>query len=223
MQFIKEENVIGLFPIPVAKIPLVANEDFSQEIEILKTLDMTPTNDGYYPSHLRSQNSYCLDLDAVSRLRLYLESKVSEYMKDVLSFAYPAQLTQSWVNQNRKNEATHVHGHPNSIVSAAFYMDLPDNHGIIRFHRFKPNGNTTYYMEPQIDNDAASKNFYAYDWIDIPVQTGDLVIFPSYVPHSVPENQNDGDRWSLALNSVPVIGLGDRDRLTELLLRATHS
>ena len=222
MQFIKPEDIMGLFPTPVIKIPLT-NQDFSQGIEVLKTLDMVPTNGGNYPTHLKSSNSYCLEMPGVSELRLYIESKISEYMKDVLSYSYPAQLTQSWVNQNRKHEGTHVHAHPNSIVSAVFYMDLPQNNGLIRFHKFKPIGNTTYYMEPSIDPDSASKNFYAYDWIDIQVQTGDLVIFPSYLGHSVPENQNDEDRWSLAMNAVPVMALGDRDNLTELMLRATHS
>jgi uncharacterized protein (TIGR02466 family) len=222
MQFIKPEDIMGLFPTPVIKIPL-KNQDFTQAIEVLKTLDMVSTNGGYYPTHLKTTNSYCLELSGVSELRMYIESKISEYMKDVLSHSYPAQLTQSWVNQNRKGDSTHVHAHPNSIVSAVFYMDLPQNNGLIRFHKFKPIGSTTYYMEPSIDPDSSSKNFYAYDWIDIQVQTGDLVIFPSYLCHSVPENQNDEDRWSLAMNAVPVMALGDRDSLTEMMLRATHS
>ena len=222
MQFIKPEDVMGLFPIPVIKIPLQVH-DFSQQIEVLKTLPMENTNGGHYPTHLKSSNSYCLEMQSIGDLRLYLESKISEYMKDVLSYAYPAQLTQSWVNQNRKGDSTHIHAHPNSIVSAVFYMDLPQDNGLIRFHKFKPVGSTTYYMEPSIDPDSASKNFYAYDWIDIQVKTGDLVIFPSYLAHSVPENQDNEDRWSLAMNAVPVLALGDRDSLTELMLRATHS
>jgi uncharacterized protein (TIGR02466 family) len=222
MQFIQPEDIMGLFPTPVIKIPLKGQE-FTQAIEVLKTLDMVPTNGGHYPSHLKSSNSYCLEMPGVSELRLYVESKISEYMKDVLSYAYPAQLTQSWINLNRKGDSTHLHAHPNSIVSAVFYMDLPQDNGLIRFHKFKPTGGTTYYMEPAVDSDAASKNFYAYDWIDIQVTTGDLVIFPSYLAHSVPDHQDDDNRWSLAMNAVPVMALGERDNLTELMLRATHS
>jgi hypothetical protein len=46
---------------------------------------------------------------------------------------------------------------------------------------------------------------------------GLLLLFPSYLPHSVPLNETNYTRCSLAFNVVPTIGFGSEDNLTELL------
>ena len=45
---------------------------------------------------------------------------------------------------------------------------------------------------------------------------GLLLLFPSYLHHSVPLNKTDKTRCSLAFNIVPTIGLGEETSLTEL-------
>jgi uncharacterized protein (TIGR02466 family) len=223
MQFINPEHILALFPIPVVKIPFDNSFDYTQQVEILKTLEMRRTDGGSSQSHGASIDNYCLDLDPLKELRGYVESKISAYMKDVLSFNYPGQLTQSWVNRNDHGEPTHLHGHPNSIVSGVFYMDIPNTNGALRFHKNQFNGTSrTWLMEPSINKENAATNFYAFDWIDISVSTGDIILFPSYLPHSVPAHNDITPRWSLAFNSVPIVGLGDADSLNELKLRATH-
>ena len=45
---------------------------------------------------------------------------------------------------------------------------------------------------------------------------GLLVLFPSYLHHSVPLNKTEHPRHSLAFNVVPTIGFGEEMNLTEL-------
>jgi len=215
VRYITPKDVVSLFPIPVAIVPL--SGDFSKEIQTLKTLDMRRTDDNSPQSHDVSTNSYCLQLDTVSRLTAYIEAVASEYMREVMSFSLPAKVTQSWVNRNNKGEPTHQHTHGNSIVSGVFYMDIPGGEGVIRFHKNQSSGNgRTYYMDPAIDT--TKQNLFTYDWVDITVNPGDILLFPSYLTHSVPAHQDTAPRWSLAFNSVPKGGLGLEHNLTELII-----
>lgn len=205
------KEVLGLFPIPVVKLSI--EEDFTNEIDFLKTAEMRETDGGYYV-HLQSDNTYILDLDIVSRLKTRLESEVTEYMQQILSFTQCGSITQSWVNKNSPGEATHIHAHPNSIVSGVYYMDIPESSGIIRFHRTKHN--TTYYMEPTVDSTHAAGNFWAYDFIDITVKNGDILLFPSWLQHSVPKNPTEEVRWCVAFNAMPTWGLGEERNLSAM-------
>lgn len=221
MQHIKNEDIIALFPIPIAKVPVPAGIDFTKEIEILKALELTNTEADNAYVHHRSVKSYVLDLDQLKDLKLYIESRISEFMKGVMSHEYPGQLTQSWTNLNKSGQGTHLHSHGNSIISAVFYMDVPEG-AVLRFHKGPSVSGRLWTMEPAVNSEAARENFFAYDWIDIPVVSGDLIMFPSYLQHSVPPNPTDFDRWTLAVNAVPVLCLGMNHALTELVLGPTH-
>jgi uncharacterized protein (TIGR02466 family) len=212
MEYTKE--VIGVFPTPIARISIT--DDFASEIALLKNTDMRKTDGGYYV-HLQSDNTYILELADLVNLKNKLEIEVSKYMQEILSFTQGGTITQSWVNMNSPGEGTHLHAHPNSIVSGVYYMDIPETSGVIRFHRTKQN--ISYYMEPTVDPTHASGNFWAYDFIDITVKTGDLLLFPSWVQHSVPINPTKEIRWSLAINSMPIYGLGERRNLSELVTK----
>ena len=48
-------------------------------------------------------------------------------------------------------------------------------------------------------------------------EPGLLVLFPSWLHHSVPQNITDSVRCSLAFNVVPTTGFGEEESLTELL------
>ena len=49
------------------------------------------------------------------------------------------------------------------------------------------------------------------------VEPGMLLLFPSYLPHSVPTNTTNYIRKSLSFNVVPKKGLGVEKHLTEFL------
>ena len=57
---------------------------------------------------------------------------------------------------------------------------------------------------------------YAWDYFAIDFEPGLLILFPSYLHHSVPVNNTSKTRCSLAFNIVPSKSLGDESSLTEL-------
>jgi hypothetical protein len=99
-------------------------------------------------------------------------------------------------------------------------MDVPDNSTLIKFYKADVDRSTVYRLEPEVNPDLFKGNPYAQTVATIPVANSEILLFPSYLPHSVPDMATSKDRWTLAFNTVPVI-LGSRNTLTELIIKTT--
>jgi ectoine hydroxylase-related dioxygenase (phytanoyl-CoA dioxygenase family) len=69
---------------------------------------------------------------------------------------------------------------------------------------------------PKVKADKRSSKF-AWQEFSVNFEPGLLVLFPSYLHHSVPVNKSNSVRCSLAFNIVPTTGFGEEESLTELL------
>lgn len=209
-----EREIYGMFATPVSHIKL--SQSFSKEIKWLQSQEMRHTMSdvqGPHPDrHDVSKNSYILNDKKMKPVLEVIENEVTLFMKDVLSMAQPGRITQSWVNRNSPGEGTHQHAHPNSIVSGVWYFDMPDGKGNIRFHRHKAD-HGIFEMRPEVKF-SDNMPYWAWDWHEVTPSTGDLVLFPSYLRHSVLPNPANKIRWSLAFNSVPQDYLGTLHDLT---------
>ena len=72
------------------------------------------------------------------------------------------------------------------------------------------------YNQIQIGTDKYNR-FNSSSWF-VPVQTGQVVIFPSHLHHMVSPKQGDNLRISLAFNSFIKGTLGTKNELTELMI-----
>ncbi len=81
-----------------------------------------------------------------------------------------------------------------------------------------------YYLnwfKNEAAGEAESSNTQSYDpyaqkEFSIEFTPGLLLLFPSYLHHSVPLNKTEKTRCSLAFNVVPTVGFGEETSLTEL-------
>jgi uncharacterized protein (TIGR02466 family) len=104
-------------------------------------------------------------------------------------------IDNAWININPPGSFNkpHIHGN-NCFLSVVFYVKAKENCGNIFFERgsleeyilsnFSPNG-----MNP----------FNSSRW-QYPARENQIIIFPSWVSHSVGINESDTDRISIALN-----------------------
>lgn len=212
-------EIISLFPIPVLRVRV--QEYFKDEMWKLKQLELEHiygNDDKADANHFKSIESYCLDLPGMEDLKEYIEKEVKDFYVHGLAINGDIRITQSWVNKNINGGGTHTHYHHNSIISGVYYMDVPDNSTFIKF--YKPDGNrsTMYRLEPQIDPDLLLGNPYAQIGTSIPVANNEILLFPSYLPHGVPDMNTKKERWTLAFNTVPIT-LGSRNTLTELIIK----
>jgi uncharacterized protein (TIGR02466 family) len=100
-------------------------------------------------------------------------------------------LKDYWFNINKKGNFNNRHVHPFSNFSAVLYIQAPENCGNIVFERADDFEN---FIQTDHRTDDSRINCYI-----IP-SPGDLIVFPSYLPHYVDPSESNEDRISIALN-----------------------
>lgn len=197
--------VHNLFPTPVAKFEI--GREFTPNELAFVAEQPTYKNSG----NTTSENHYVLRHDTFANLMVFVQASVNEYLKSV---HVPAQdvslrITQSWLNYTKPGEFHHKHVHSNSFVSGVLYLKAAKERDRIYFYR-------EGYQHIRLPTD----NFNVYNspswWL--PVETGNLMLFPSSLMHSV-ETVQDDERISLAFNTFPVGYVGLERELTGLHLR----
>ena len=103
------------------------------------------------------------------------------------------KLKNYWLNINTYGDYNTVHNHRGAILSGVFYIDVPDeNMGNINFFR---DDDISYYLPPlkKYNNFTGEKATYT------PV-SGRVLIFPSWLKHSVDGSRSEQQRISLSFN-----------------------
>jgi uncharacterized protein (TIGR02466 family) len=150
-------------------------------------------------------NSHVLNEPPFAELKKFIEYHLQEYVTNVMQVKINLQITQSWLNISTKGARHKFHTHPNSIFSGIFYLNFEPNHPPVCFY---PPTNMQYELTAITPNQFNSQSF------TVKTKTGDLILFPSHIPHQVEENSSDTPRISLSFNTFAIDGLGDDNRLT---------
>lgn len=114
-------------------------------------------------------------------------------------------ITTSWFTKTLKDQSSLMHIHKNSFYSGVYYFDdYTDKSAPIIFH--SP-------LHQFYDFDIVPSNWNVQNstiW-KIKPQKNFLLIFPSYLQHSIEKSIENTTRYSLAFNIIPVgeYGLGD--------------
>ena len=103
------------------------------------------------------------------------------------------RMTEMWAIINKKNNLNTAHTHPNNYLSSAYYVKAPENCGTIKFTN--PNS-VARERFPEIETETD----FNQNSVEIKPKEGDLLIFPSYLTHSVNRNQTDEDRIVISFN-----------------------
>jgi uncharacterized protein (TIGR02466 family) len=105
-------------------------------------------------------------------------------------------LTNSWVNINDTRQCMnleHVHQH---VFSGVFYLKSPEESGKLVISN--PAINRMWegcYLTSQ-------KNQFTGEVIRVEPLEGNIILFPSYIPHSVETNNHDDERISISFNII---------------------
>ena len=103
------------------------------------------------------------------------------------------KITSSWSIINKKGSSNNRHIHSNNYISAAYYVSAPEGCGDILF--YDPREAKVIRRPKSID-----KNSLSADVINVKPKEGLLVLFPSYLYHSVEENITDNERTVISFN-----------------------
>ena len=106
------------------------------------------------------------------------------------------RMNEIWININDYKDHNKAHTHPGSCLSGVYYVHTPRNCGNISFLREGYKLQEVYWSE-------YIQNYKKENWAEftIPVRSGLLVIFPSFMEHRVESNMNEKEpRMSVAFN-----------------------
>lgn len=196
-----------LFPTPIIMEKLEKPFTMEELIQIEKEF----TSCSKSKENIVSINGYVLDNPIFKNLKEILTNHINEYIKTVYKPLHPvkAYITQSWLNYGTENNYHSIHNHPNSFISGVMYIEADRNTDSILFI------NSAY---KQINLEPTSyDNLNANTW-KVPVNTGDIIIFPSNLAHGVDTVDSKRHRVSIAFNSFIKGKLGSINESTELIL-----
>ena len=102
-------------------------------------------------------------------------------------------INSMWAIINTGGAANHRHQHSNCTISGAYYVRAPKNSGDIIFYDPRP---APVYTYPK----AVNPNLLNAQVNGISPKEGALVLFPSYLDHSVNENLSNEERIVISFN-----------------------
>ena len=201
---------LDLFAIPLYRT--IIGEPTESEQTHLKGVAMTPGRS----QALNSTNLHILDVIQLRELRGKVESGIAEYMDHlgVDQAKISMNITTSWVNRYSKGDLTHQHHHSNSIISGVYYLEDCDHTAPIQFHRAPGYVNL---WPNTINLPIKTHNALNIDVVTVIPKAGELIMWPSHLSHSVPPNQSDQLRHTIAFNTF-VKGTLDPQGGSELTL-----
>tara|TARA_Y100001968_G_C19338926_1_gene708392 strand:+ start:401 stop:1012 length:612 start_codon:yes stop_codon:yes gene_type:complete len=112
------------------------------------------------------------------------------------------ELANFWININNKGSSHYPHLHSDSMYSGVYYIKVPINAkeaGDLIFHR---DFSESFILGSRCGKYKDGYTQDASDYIRASVSPIEevLILFPSWLPHSVSENNTNEDRISLSFN-----------------------
>ncbi len=103
------------------------------------------------------------------------------------------EITACWATVLAKGATHKVHSHPNNFLSGVYYVRTQSGSDTINFH--DPRGQARVIRPPVVE--LTEENT---DQVVVRVTKGTLLMFPSYLEHSVDTNVSTGERISISFN-----------------------
>lgn len=204
-----------IYPLPILEIKIP--KKFISIVPLLNKYGMVKDLQTEISGEV-SHNSYILNDSKFKFFKNFILEKINYYGYEVLGLnSQNYQITQSWVSIKKSNKHHSAHVHSNSIISGVFFFGKKDKNtpglNLISPYRSNPSGNNFSLkvpLRPNYNEGLLSSLHYT-----IPFQPGLMVLFPSFVGHSVDISQSQLPRKSLAFNAVPKEGFGLEEGLNE--------
>jgi len=181
-------NVIELFPTPVA-LTCIGREFTVEELSYADEQRGNVVGNG----SLMGANGYILEQVEFEAVKKDIESALAKYMSEVVQTTDDVSIyiTQSWLNYAESGSMHPQHIHPNSFLSGVLYIKAVLGTGELML--YKPLSTSSILINSEV-------NKFTENHKIIRVKTGDIVIFPSTLLHSV-QPQVGSTRISLAFNT----------------------
>lgn len=192
--WIEASDVIPMFPTLVWKILLKAElrDALSAKIlaaleEIRRDLPRLGPGQGWQSEQTLHQREEFEDLNFC----------VSTAARSILRFLRigddAVEITGCWANVLAKGAMHKAHSHPNNFLSGVYYVRTHAGTDTINFH--DPRIQASVIRPPVVELTAENT-----DQVVVRLTNGTLLMFPSYLEHSVDANMSEEERISISFN-----------------------
>mgnify|MGYP001207497452 FL=1 len=186
-----------LFPTPVWTIQLEDFRNMNEEMYSFIKESQIKDQKGIKKSNNKGWHSKNFDMQEI-QIQNFIKN-VSPSIEKVMTDMnwemkkQSVKISNMWAIINTGGSTNSRHQHGNSTISAAYYVRAPKNCGDIVFYDPRP-APVFYYPT------ALSSNLLNAQVNSITPKEGALILFPSYVDHSVNENLSNNERIVISFN-----------------------
>jgi uncharacterized protein (TIGR02466 family) len=103
----------------------------------------------------------------------------------------------SWLQFNQPGSYFVRHDHYGALISGVLYLEVPEKSGDILFHNPLEARRVTNTFFERIKKDETAYNFGHVKYTPV---VGDMLIFESWLSHTVRQNKSDSNRISVSFN-----------------------
>jgi uncharacterized protein (TIGR02466 family) len=193
-RWMEASDVIPMFPSLVWKIQLEASLRDSLNSGVVAALadlrrELPPleTGRGWQSGHALHRR------DELRELLACVERGVTSILR-FLHIGHDAfEVTGCWATVLAEGAAHKAHSHPNNFLSGVYYVRVDAGADRINFH--DPRRQAGVIRPPVVELTAENT-----DQVVVRVRSGTLLIFPSWLEHSVDANPNKAERISVSFN-----------------------
>ncbi len=192
-------EVFKFFPEPVFKFQFENYRNFNPElIDYIYKLN-EKDNKGVDRSNRGGRHSKTFDMNNKDSIQFKFALELQKYiLKTFKNLGWKTEnqnirIREMWAIINKKEDFNVVHTHPNSCLSAAYYVKAPTNCGRFQIENLNI---AKRHSSPLL----ANQNELNMNVAGIEVTEGDLLIFPGYLPHKVAKNESTEDRIVISFN-----------------------
>ena len=195
----KNYQIYKLFPTPVFHFRVENYQKLNTELENYILNLRKKDEKGQKKSNAGGWHSPNFDLNNDNTAKKFAKIFEEFYKKVIINemgWKYDSnkvKMEAMWSIINKKGSFNIQHNHANAYLSSAYYVRYPEKSGSIKFFDPREQKNIRY---PKI------KNYTDISAVitEITPKEGDLLIFPSYLYHSVGENLSKDDRIIVSFN-----------------------
>jgi uncharacterized protein (TIGR02466 family) len=193
-QWIQASDVIPMFPTLVLKISLKPELRDAIDANAMATLErlrrdrpILDPGQGWQSEQTLHECQEFQDLIACA-------TKLAKSILRFLRIGPDAfEITGCWATVLAKGAIHKVHSHPNNFLSGVYYVRTQPGSDTINFH--DPRSQTGIIRPPVVELTAENT-----DQVVVRVTSGTLLMFPSYLEHSVDTNVSGEERISISFN-----------------------
>ena len=185
----KNSETLKLFADPVFKYKFDDFEELNNELANYIYELQKDDEEGLKRSNKGGWHSKNFQLTDTNSIQYKFALKLQKYITDAFQkFGWKIEnknirISEMWAIVNKENDFNVLHIHPNCYLSSAYYVKAKKNCG--KFEIENPNLAKRHSF-PEI----AVINELNIEVASIDVSEGDLLLFPSYLPHKVGKNES---------------------------------